>query len=238
MDEMEFLPKMNGKKINTPTTKPSGSAPTIPERDWIILEKLSACNENQLAYMRIYKQIPLDGTRLDNQSVRQSQAHGPRKHVELEAFKGLTETGRTATPKLLGYRIGTQDADDLVPGGYIIFLVWEKVQGEPLDEEYFWSFPYNKRRLIRDNFKKAFEEVLSSGYKPVLSSSSKIILNKDTSDVKISGFSQAARIDTDTKWKDNYFVIFSLVLDDYKQDKYLPNMATDLQVDQHTGWRW
>ena len=106
MAEMEFLLRMNGKKINTPSTKPPESAP-IPERDWIILEKLSehpspispadfadgmgaaftagkyscrlagAGNENKLAYMRIYKQIPLDGTRLDDRSVRQSQARRP-----------------------------------------------------------------------------------------------------------------------------------------------------------------
>lgn len=188
MDEIELLPKMNGKQINTPCTKPPGSVP-IPEQDWIIFEKLSehprpispedfasgmgpaftvgkyscrlagAGNENKLAYMRIYKQIPLDGTRLDKQSVRQSQAHGPRKHVELEAFKSLTEKGSTATPRLLGYRIGTQDAGDLVPGGYIVFLAWEKVQGESLDRKYFWSLPYNKRKVIRDNFKNALRFV-------------------------------------------------------------------------------
>ena len=79
--------------------------------------------------------------------------------MELEAFKRLTEKGCTATPKLLGYRISTQDADDLVPGGYIIFLVWEKVQGESLDSKYFWSLPYTKRKVIRDNFKKAYKFV-------------------------------------------------------------------------------
>lgn len=185
MDEIEFLFKMKGEMINTPSTKPPESPP-IPERDWIILEKLSerpcpitpkdfadgmgpaftvakyscrlagAGNENKLAYMRIYKQIPLYGTRLDNRSVRQSQACGPRKHVELEALKRLTVMGCTATPKLLGYRIGTQDADDLVPGGYVIFLVWEKVPGESLDDEYFWSLPYNKRKIIRDRFQTAY----------------------------------------------------------------------------------
>lgn len=52
---------------------------------------------------------------------------------ELDALKDLTENKCTATPKLLGYRFDKQDGNDLAPGGYIMYLVWEKVPGDPLD---------------------------------------------------------------------------------------------------------
>ncbi|KAJ5996320.1 hypothetical protein N7522_007980 [Penicillium canescens] len=268
MAEMENLYKMDGEVITTPRTKLSESY-FIPERDWIILRKMDehptlitpedfqegmgpaftagkyycrlagAGNENNFAFMRIYKQIPLYGTRLDNASVRRAQASEPREHPELEAMMRFTRDRSTATPKVRGYRTGIQDANDLVPGGYIIYLVWEEVKGFcSLDRQYFWSLPYNKRQLIRERFKIAFSEVMKFGYEPILATSSKIILNKDTGDVKISGFSRAVRIDPDTKWTDHFFVIFYLVLSPFMCDKRLPNLATDLQLDEKTGWRW
>lgn len=191
MPEIEFvqvLPKMIGERITTYCDPPDSAY--YPPRDWIIINKLdeesrpitqsdfasgmgpaftagkylcrpSAGNENKLAFMRIYKQIPLDGTRLDSSSVRKAQAsnlhdHG---HVELDALKHLTESGCTVTPRLLGYQIGKQDANDLVPGGYILHLVWERVPGDPLDIDEFWSLPYDKREFIRDKFKKAYTYV-------------------------------------------------------------------------------
>lgn len=188
MTEMEFLPKMIGELIITPCPNPQDSA-LYPSRDWVVLEKLSEhpysvtledyaqgmgpaytagkylCrlagdgNENKLAFMRIYKQIPSAGTALDNSSVRQQQASEKHGHMELEALKCFTEKRCTATPKLLGYRIGKQDANDLVPDGYIVYLVWKKVEGDPLDLKAFWKLPYNRRQSIRDKFKIAYKFV-------------------------------------------------------------------------------
>ncbi|KAJ5832816.1 hypothetical protein N7474_001127 [Penicillium riverlandense] len=264
---MEVLPKMIGETITTRCSKPPDSV-LYPHRDWIVMEKLSehpysvtpedsaegmgpaytagkylcrlarAGNENKLAFMRIYKQIPLAGTALDNSSVRKAQASEDHGHVELEALKRLTEQRCTATPELLGYRIGKQDTNDLVPNGYIIYLVWKKVRGDPLDIKEFWSLPYNQRRIIRDNFKTAYKKVLSFGYQPFMPRPSKIILDKSTGDVKISGFRGAAIIHPDPKWKDYNFVMFALVLISSKRDEYLPNMAKDLQLDPSNGWRW
>lgn len=183
------LPKMIGEKITTRC--PNSDSALYPRRDWVVIEKLSehpnpatvedfddgmgpaytagkylcrlegTANEKKLAFMRIYKQIPLDGTELDSSSVRKAQAsnlhdHG---HVELDALKHLTESGCTITPRLLGYQIGKQDANDLVPGGYFLHLVWEKVPGDPLDIDEFWSLPHDKREFIRDKFKKAYTYV-------------------------------------------------------------------------------
>lgn len=188
MEPHPVLPKMIGETITTHCPKPPDSV-LYPRRNWIIIEKLSehpspvtpedyrdgmgpaytagkylcrlsgAGNAHILGFIRIYKQIPLAGTELDSSSVRKTQASNPYNHVELDALKHLTENGCTATPALLGYRIDKQDANDLVPGGYIMYLVWEKVPGDPLDIDVFWSLPYNERKSIRDKFKEAYSFV-------------------------------------------------------------------------------
>ncbi|CRL23310.1 unnamed protein product [Penicillium camemberti] len=268
MEARPVLPKMIGEKITTRCPNPDSAL--YPRRDWFVIEKLSErpspatvedfddgmgpaytvgkylCrlagtgNEKKLAFMRIYKQIPLAGTELDSSSVRKAQASNLHDygHVELDALKHLTESGCTATPRLLGYQIGKQDANDLVPGGYILHLVWEKVPGDPLDIDEFWSLPYDKREFIRDKFKKAYMEVLKLGYQPILASPSKIILDKTTGDIKISGFRRAARIDPDPQWKDYNFVMFLLVLNSTARDKYHPVMAEDIKHAESNGWRW
>ncbi|KAJ6182900.1 hypothetical protein N7485_001542, partial [Penicillium canescens] len=226
---MELLPKLVGDVITTPRRNISGSY-FIPEHKWVILNKVNECpttisqkdfedgmgpaftagkyrcrlagagNENKFALMRIYKQIPLEGTRLDSARERQNQACPPRKHTEVEALLHLTEIRSAAVPEVRGYQTSKQEADDLVPGGYIIYLVWEEVSGCSLDPEYFWGVPYNKRQAIRENFKKAFSEVIGAGYQPVPSDPAKIIVNKDTNDVKICGFRGAVNINNSLKF--------------------------------------
>jgi hypothetical protein len=44
-----------------------------------------------------------------------------------------------------------------VPGGYITYLVWEKVRGQVLTPELFWSLERPKRDLVRRNFRAAYE---------------------------------------------------------------------------------
>lgn len=182
--QMKFLPKMIGKVIST-YCPDHAKIDVYPPRDWVILEKLSedpvlhtqadiddgmgpsftvgkylcrlagAGNEHKLAFMRIYKQIPL-AEKLPKSEHLPAHARRPRKHVELDAMMHLTENGCTATPKLLGYQFDSQEANDFVAGGYILYLVWEKVKGDSLDSEYFWNLPYDQREVVRHNFEKAY----------------------------------------------------------------------------------
>lgn len=46
------------------------------------------------------------------------------------------------------------------PGGYITYLVWEKVPGDSLDRKGFWSYPISKREEIRHKFCEAYKYVL------------------------------------------------------------------------------
>ncbi|KAJ5788857.1 uncharacterized protein N7518_005868 [Penicillium psychrosexuale] len=218
----------------TPEDSAVGMGPAFTEG------KYHCRDGNETAFMRIYKQIPLDGTRLEDSDVRKPQARPPGDHVELEALKFLTEQECSVTPRLLGYRIGQQDEHDIVPGGYIIHLVWEQVEGESLDFQQFWALPYATREKIRWNFEEAYRKLLKFGYEPILSDPSKIIMDKATLDVKISGFKWAERVDTDTKdtkWTRINFASFSLALISSNDDRYLPDLANDLRRDAK-GWRW
>lgn len=130
MAEIHFLPNMSGKKI-TIGFEDGPDATRYPLWEWTVIEKLSElpipitpeesavgmgpaftegkyhCRDGkETAFMRIYKQIPLDGTRLEDSDVRKPQAGPPGDHVELEALKLLTEKECSVTPRLLGYRIG------------------------------------------------------------------------------------------------------------------------------------
>lgn len=187
--DRQFLPRGINDQITTHHRTPTMPPDTYNSRKWIILKKESEhpvpmlprevaqgqgipftagrylCrlagdgNENKLAFMRIYKQIPQTGTEFESLRVRKAQAANAVDPDELLALRELTDGGCTATPRLLGWRVAKQGEDDLVPKGYIVYLVWEKVQGEPLSERKFWCLPYDKRELIRQNFKKAYSFV-------------------------------------------------------------------------------
>lgn len=110
------------------------------------------------AFMRVYLQIPHRRTEMDNADTRGQQAISwiPQ---ELASLLDLTEKGSSITPKLLGYKTGTQDRSGLVPGGFIIWLVWEIVPGLRLGDHNgagpFWSLESDERERVCLSFLKA-----------------------------------------------------------------------------------
>lgn len=142
--DTRFLRGLVGTKVTIfddidPTQGPSGNA-------WIITEKLSEeavyltkeIFENgvgvsltagvflyyleedpaQVAFMRIYYQIPVTGTEDDPATLVQ-QVIGPKVCSEREAFKQLMAQNCTAVPRYFGYGDKKQGQHDLDPGGYI-----------------------------------------------------------------------------------------------------------------------
>lgn len=111
----------------------------------------------KLAFMRIYQQIPVMGTELSKLRVRSQQAASPDPYPELDALRVLKKLNCDAVPALLGYHQGKQEVDDFVPGGHITYVVWDKVPGESLTEEKFWSLERPSRDKIRAKFRIAYE---------------------------------------------------------------------------------
>lgn len=109
------------------------------------------------AFMRVYCQGPDEGTEFLLPEVRAQQANPQFEKQEAKARKKFRQGGCKSVPSLLGYGQSVQGEHGPVPGGYITYLVWEKVRGQVLNPELFWSFERPKRDLVRRKFRAAYE---------------------------------------------------------------------------------
>lgn len=180
--ESFFLVGLEGTEVTT-EAKPDLQ---LPSKTWIIAKKLEELSlfmnqydidqgrkpgfaaakflchlqddpAKELAFMRIYRQIPITSTEWSNSSVRAAQAVPPIEIMELVAFKSLMKQACPVVPQLLGYQEGSQGDDGIVPGGFAISIIWEKVPGEPLSQKYFWSLDLKQRDAIREEFRRVYE---------------------------------------------------------------------------------
>ncbi|KAI2791881.1 hypothetical protein POX_c04761 [Penicillium oxalicum] len=164
----------------------------------------------QTAFMRVYYQIPIIGTEDADVTTLAEQVQPPEVCGEHEAFKLLTRRGCSSVPRFYGYCERKQGESDLVPGGYIKFIVWEKVPGESLTREYFWSLDPTAREEIRVRFRAAYEDVLRCGVKPQMCGISKIIYCKKSGNIRISGFRRGWPILDKLEWSDTRYVEYGL----------------------------
>ncbi|KAJ5451828.1 hypothetical protein N7445_000011 [Penicillium cf. griseofulvum] len=211
-----------------PTLSFSGSPPLGSGRSWIITEKLSEravhltqedvemgvgspitvgkflCHleedPTQIAFMRIYYQIPITGTEDANLATLAQQIQPYEVCGELEAFRLLMSQGCSSVPRFLGYYEKKQEEHDLVP------------------EEFFWSLDPLVRENIRAQFRIAFEEMLRCGVKPQESRISKIIYDQSTGKVRISGFRRGWPIRKKLQWSDTRYIAYMLAKRPDKRD--------------------
>ncbi|KAJ5938132.1 hypothetical protein N7454_004474 [Penicillium verhagenii] len=174
--ESDFMVEMEGTEVTT-----TGTDCGLQSKTWVIREKVNEhaylttkmdrergwgppcatakfrCYDKsdparKLAFMRIYRQVPLGGTEWTSLPTRAAQAIPHRSHSELEALKIFKQENCSDVPQLLGYHEGQQPDNALVPGGFTSTVVWETVPGYPLSRELFWGFDRTKRNLIRAEF--------------------------------------------------------------------------------------
>ncbi|KAJ5364758.1 uncharacterized protein N7496_010471 [Penicillium cataractarum] len=148
----------------------------------------------ELAFMRVYYQIPTSGTEWSPSKVRATQVVPPIKLAELVAFKALIEQECTVIPKLLGYQDGKQLGDGIIPVGFTTRIVWKKVAGVPLSQSYFWNLDQFQRQLIREEFRRVYE--------------------------RISGVRMAVPVDSRRKWTDTSYVTYMLAKAPRRTDWY------------------
>ncbi|KAF4765015.1 hypothetical protein HAV15_003679 [Penicillium sp. str.  len=171
----------------------------------------SATDSSKKAFMRIYFQIPNNGTEFQLPRLRQQQEAPPRKHLELQALKDLREQHCTVVPALLAYKEGRQGKDGLVPDGYMTHIVWEMVPGKPLDTDHFWKPESARlREAVRTKFRYVWEQLKRHRWQPRLPLLQKIIYDESTGDMHIAGFRGPDRFDPDEKFSDMTFVLWRL----------------------------
>lgn len=109
------------------------------------------------AFMRVYCQALDEGTEFLPDEDRAKQARPHFEKHEAMALKKFRRGECKSVPSLLGYSQSAQGELGPLPGGYLTHLVWEKVPGEILTPEAFWSFERQERDLIRHIFRAAYK---------------------------------------------------------------------------------
>ncbi|KAI2786123.1 hypothetical protein POX_h09891 [Penicillium oxalicum] len=162
------------------------------------------------AFLRMYYQIPIIGTEDADLATLTEQIRPRKVPGECEAYRRMMSRECRSVPRFYGYSQNQQEGHDYVPGGLIEYLAWEKVPGEPLTEDLFWSLDRRTRDDIRGRFRAAYEEVIQCEVEPDTASISKIIYNQSTGDVYISGFRGAWPVRDELNWSDTFYVLYGL----------------------------
>ncbi|KAJ5269768.1 hypothetical protein N7505_005526 [Penicillium chrysogenum] len=160
-----------------------------------------------------------------------------RAPPELQALKHFKQQGCNVVPEILGYQFEKQDMEDIIPGGFVTYVIWKKVPGEPLDFTRFWNCTFSERDIIRDKFRQIYEVFLRFDYQVWVPSSTKIIYDWSTGEMHISGFKDATNRFLGKVWSDDQYAEHGLVLDAPSIRSYFPIESTDLYRDDN-GWEW
>ncbi|KAI9376459.1 hypothetical protein BJX61DRAFT_552049 [Aspergillus egyptiacus] len=141
------------------------------------------------AFMRVYLQVPILNTEMQDAKTRSRQAtkYTPR---ELTAYQEITQSDFRNAPKLLGYKVSTQDKSGLVPNGFAIWLAWEMVPGlrlgDRLGNETYWTSA--EREHVRTAFMEALPKALEKGYGPYTPSLSNLVWHSQTGTLYFIGY--------------------------------------------------
>lgn len=144
------------------------------------------------AFMRIYQQVPSKGTEFFPPEERANQAASSGNHAEFEAVRTFYEKKSPITPALLAYKEEIQDRQGLIPGGYVILFVFERVPGVPLAEDkilpgygaplhrFFREFDDDERKQIRQHFDEGYIKLQKLGWEPAYPWASHLIWDKSS----------------------------------------------------------
>ncbi|KAI2730650.1 hypothetical protein CBS147332_2502 [Penicillium roqueforti] len=113
----------------------------------------------QQSFIRFYYQIPIDGTIYHSPQARAQQALTQHTHADVKALTSLYHKNCTAIPKLLGHGDRVQGVRDYVPGGYINYVVWTRVAGEPINSVPYWKRDLAYREEVRSVFRATYKEL-------------------------------------------------------------------------------
>ncbi|EQL29122.1 hypothetical protein BDFG_08192 [Blastomyces dermatitidis ATCC 26199] len=168
-----FFIKHGNKNITFPTTKTTWKPGKIFSERMIdqmhTIEVSAMCVAVQVegpncglkAMLRIRKQLPAHYSSRDF-PIETFSVLSPEATQEIDGLRDLMEKGCTSTPRFIDYLLKRQSDEDIFPGGFILYIVMEKVPGFNLRN--FETFSLDERDQVRIAFAKAFYEFLTMGY--------------------------------------------------------------------------
>lgn len=167
------------------------------------------------AFMRIYMQIPYQGTEAEPPEDRAQQASS-RTHEELTALKTFTDKNSKITPTLLAYKEDKQDDRGIVPGGYITYLVWNILPGLRLGDNLgaaaFWHLPPTERDDIRAFFEKEYKQLGLLGFYPEFPGAKNLLWNSSAQMIYFIGFRDCFQADKSDAWNDAVLARWGLAI--------------------------
>ncbi|KAF7714897.1 Uncharacterized protein PECH_007860 [Penicillium ucsense] len=107
-------------------------------------------------FLRIHHLIPTIGTDFESSNLRAEQTAPSPETTELSAFIHSASKAFPVLPRLLGFQKGKQGDNDVVPRGFLTFVVWNKVMGNSLSADHFSSLSLQPRDAIRRKFRRVF----------------------------------------------------------------------------------
>lgn len=111
---------------------------------------------HNVAFMKVYRQIPHVGTMGEPHTIRAQQA-GTCPFCDIEAYKYFARQQARHLPVCLAHKYERQDEYDLVPGGFMYYVVYTKVPGLRLDDKSFWALEDDERDTVRKGFVEAYK---------------------------------------------------------------------------------
>ncbi|RFU30078.1 hypothetical protein B7463_g6263, partial [Scytalidium lignicola] len=112
---------------------------------------------------------------------------------ELNNLNRLTQAGCKSSLRLIGWYSEKQTEHMPLPGGYLVWILMEKVPGiTPWD---FWEMPREERDQIRKSFHEALMEVYSHGIAPQDEGRRNLVWDKDNRKCYIVDYEDCEHID-------------------------------------------
>ncbi|GKZ34461.1 hypothetical protein AbraIFM66950_004736 [Aspergillus brasiliensis] len=154
-------------------------------------------------HMRVYKQIPIEGTEAEPPTIRGKQAESFCP-IELEYLRTLTRKRSTITPRLLDSKEEKQDETGFVPGGFVIWVVWEVVPGLQLGDDLgcapFWGLSRDERDAVREAFKEGLCKLERWGHLPYPAYGKNLVWDSTTGTLYFVGFMITCKGDPRAVW--------------------------------------
>lgn len=82
-----------------------------------------------------------------------SELDGPTE-AEIYALEHLSKRGCSSAPTLLAWKHGVQAEHQWVPGGYVVYILMNKLPGVPVDN--IAGLPRDERDSLRKAFKESW----------------------------------------------------------------------------------
>ncbi|PYI07452.1 hypothetical protein BO78DRAFT_89093 [Aspergillus sclerotiicarbonarius CBS 121057] len=103
-----------------------------------------------------------------------------RTLLEIKALEAMTTAGCSCIPKYITSKHANQKSDGWVPGGFLDYIVMEKLEGITVSEEYLYDLRLEEQEELRQAFKVSYLECQDLGFVHLDENLTNLIWNKQT----------------------------------------------------------